>query len=132
MYVDYSYYCEKYKGTVIQNEDEFSWAERKAEAYIRCMTYIHGDIFKTDLDEVRDAVCAAADVCYKNIVVCEKKHINGPLKSETIDGYSASYVTEQKDGQTSEEFLKKKAYEAAYPYLLPTGWLSRKVGCKVW
>lgn len=28
-----------------------------------------------------------------------------------------------------EELIRKKAYEAASTYLLPTGWLSRKVGC---
>ena len=45
------------------------------------------------------------------------------------DGYSVSYAVEQADGQTMEELIRKKAYEAASTYLLPTGWLSRKVGC---
>lgn len=51
----------------------------------------------------------------------------GKVKSENSDGYSVTYVTEQTDGQTAEELLRKKAYEAAYMYLLPTGWLGRKV-----
>ena len=32
-------------------------------------------------------------------------------------------------GKESPEVLRKKAYAAASAYLLPTGWLSRKVGC---
>lgn len=51
------------------------------------------------------------------------------VKSENNDGYSVSYAVEQADGQTVEELIRKKAYEAASTYLLPTGWLSRKVGC---
>ena len=53
-------------------------------------------------------------------------------KSESNDGYSVTYVTEAQDGQTAEEALRKKIYEAIRLYLLPTGWLSRKVkmgGC---
>ena len=42
---------------------------------------------------------------------------------------SAERRAEQADGQTMEELIRKKAYEAASTYLLPTGWLSRKVGC---
>ena len=32
--------------------------------------------------------------------------------------------------EKAEEMVKKKAYDAVYPYLLPTGWLSRKVGVR--
>lgn len=127
MYVDYAYYREKYEGNEI-SEEAFQNVARKAESHIRCMTYIHGDIFKTDSDVVRDAVCAVSEVCHRQESM--RKSENGPLKSENNDGYSVSYVTEQRDGQTAEELLKKKVYEAAYPYLLPTGWLSRKVSCR--
>lgn len=42
-----------------------------------------------------------------------------------------TYITEGQDGQTAEELLRKKIYEAVRVYLLPTGWLSRvlKGGC---
>ena len=72
---------------------------------------------------VKDAVCAVADVYYS----CKKKQEAGTVKSESNDGYSVSYAVEQADGQTMEELIRKKAYEAASTYLLPTGWLSRKV-----
>ena len=75
---------------------------------------------------VKDAVCAVADVyCSYD----QKQASAGMVKSENNDGYSVTYVTEQTDGQTTEEVLRKKAYAAASAYLLPTGWLSRKVGC---
>ena len=42
MYVDYGYYAEQYGGGI--TEKEFPSAERKAEAYIRKLTYIRGNI----------------------------------------------------------------------------------------
>ncbi len=128
MYVDYSYYADEYGGKM--PEEDFVRAERQAEAQIRYMTCLNGDIFSVDMDAVRDAVCAASDVIYEDMAAREKKAqngINGAVKSENNDGYSVSYVTEQMDGQTSEELLRKKIYHAVYTYLLPTGWLSRRV-----
>lgn len=46
MYVTYSYYKEQYVGSL--PEEEFIKAERWSEAYIRNLTYIHGDIFASD------------------------------------------------------------------------------------
>lgn len=74
---------------------------------------------------MNDAVCAVAEVYYK--YNAQQQTGTAPVKSENNDGYSVTYVTEQSDGKTAEEVVKKKAYDAAYPYLLPTGWLSRKV-----
>lgn len=125
MYVDYAYYTSEYGGEIIP-EKKFSGYERRAEAYIRKITYVRGDIFSTESDIVKDAVCAVADVyCSYD----QKQASAGMVKSENNDGYSVTYVTEQTDGQTAEEVLRKKAYAAASAYLLPTGWLSRKVGC---
>lgn len=125
MYVDYAYYASEYGGEIIP-ENFFSGYERRAEAYIRKITYVRGDIFSMESDMVKDAVCAVADVyCSYD----QKQASAGMVKSENNDGYSVTYVTEQTDGQTTEEVLRKKAYAAASAYLLPTGWLSRKVGC---
>ena len=68
------------------------------------------DIFTSDLDMIRDAVCAGAEVyaSYR-----KKQESNGmQIKSESTDGYSVTYVNEQTDGQTLEELMQKKAYEA--------------------
>lgn len=124
MYVDYGYYVNLYGGSSISEED-FQVFAHKAEVYIRKLTYVRGDIFAVENDVVKDAVCAVADV-YHNILNTQS---NGVVKSENNDGYSVTYVTEQSEGQTSEELFRKKAYEVACAYLLPTGWLNRKVGC---
>ena len=122
MYVEYSYYMDQYGGEI--PEREYPSAERKAEAYIRKLTYIRGDIFAVEDTAVKDAVCAVAEVFHN----CERQQKEGIVKSENTDGYSVSYVTERTDGQLTEDVIRKKAYAAALMYLLPTGWLSRKVG----
>lgn len=124
MQVTYGYYADEYGGNIIP-EDEFKKAEKQATAYIRRLTYVSGDIFAVKNDAVNDAVCAAAEVYYKYNT--QQKTGASLVKSENNDGYSVTYVTEQTDGKTAEEVAAKKAYEAVYPYLLATGWLSRKV-----
>ena len=123
MYVDYGYYWVDYGGKM--PEEAFPAAERKAEAYIRYLTRLNGDIFSLPNDMVKDAVCAAAE--QEREQRAEGKA--GLVQSENNDGYSVSYVVEQTDGQTAEEVVRRKAYNAVYMYLLPTGWLRRKVGC---
>lgn len=125
MYVDYAYYAEKYGGDKI-TEKQFTVYERRAEVYIRKLTYVRGDVFAVVDDAVKDAVCAVSEVYG---VYDQKYAASGVVKSENNDGYSVTYVTEQKDGQTVEELIQKKAFAAASMYLIPTGWLSRKVGC---
>lgn len=112
-------------------EEAFPAAERKAEAYIRYLTHLNGDIFSLPNDMVKDAVCAAADVYYVAEQEREQRAEGkaGLVQSENNDGYSVSYAVEQTDGQTVEEVVRRKAYNAVYMYLLPTGWLRRKVGC---
>ena len=126
MYVSYEFYTETF-GTLIPEKD-FPRVEAEAEAAISYLTYINGDIFAKEDNRVKLAVCAAAEVVYNS------KHSNGAsgsagVKSESNDGYSVTYVTEAQDGQTAEAALRKKIAEAVRLYLLPTGWLSRKVGC---
>lgn len=130
MYVDYEYYRAEYGGKM--PEEAFPAAKRKAEAYIRYLTHLNGDIFSIPNDMVKDAVCAAADVYYVAEQEQEQRKADGkagPVRSENNDGYSVSYVVEQTDGQTAEEAVGRKAYDAVYMYLLPTGWLNRKVRC---
>ena len=99
MYVTYEYYAEEYGGSLIE-EKAFSVMERRAKAYIRQLTYVHGDIFELENDAVKDAVCAAAEVYYQYET---NRKTAGTIKSENTDGYSVTYVTEQADGKTVEE-----------------------------
>ena len=122
MYVNYDFYKNTLGGTI--PEDEFGAVEAQAEAHISYFTYINGDIFAKESDRVKLAVCSAAEVIYNYT----KNHTGGAgLRSESNDGYSVSYVTEAQDGQAAEGGVRKKVYEAIRLYLLPTGWLSRKV-----
>lgn len=122
MYVNYDFYKDTLGGLI--PEDKFAAVEAKAEAHISYLTYINGDIFAAESAVVKLAVCAAAEVIYKNMT---SNTAGAGVKSESNDGYSVTYVTEAQDGQTAEEALRKKVYEAIRLYLLPTGWLGRKV-----
>lgn len=122
MYVNYDFYKDTLGGLI--PEDKFAAVEAKAEAHISYLTYINGDIFAKESAAVKLAVCAAAEVIYKDMT---SNTAGAGVKSESNDGYSVTYVTEAQDGQTAEEALRKKVYEAIRLYLLPTGWLSRKV-----
>ena len=122
MYVNYDFYKDTLGGLI--PEDKFAAVEAKAGAHISYLTYINGDIFAKESAAVKLAVCAAAEVIYKDMT---SNTAGAGVKSESNDGYSVAYVTEAQDGQTAEEALRKKVYEAIRLYLLPTGWLSRKV-----
>lgn len=123
MYVDFAYYKTVCNGDM--SEAEFESYEKQAEAYIRYLTYINGDIFATESDPVKMAVCTAADV----IRNCDKETASGQgkIKSESNDGYSVSYAAEMTDGETAAMLARRRVYQAVRVYLLPTGWLSRRV-----
>lgn len=125
MYVDFEYYLATYGGTAL-SENTFPAAERKAEAYIRYLTYLNGDIFTAESDSIKDAVCSAADAYYLATVEMSQ---GGNVKSESKDGLSVSFIVARKDGETVEEYAKRCMYQTVHKYLLPTGWLSRKVRC---
>ena len=72
MYADHFYYLSEYGGELIPLE-KFAKAEKKAEAYIRHLTYMHGDIFACENDTVKDAVCAVAEIYYS----CDLKNQQG-------------------------------------------------------
>lgn len=128
MYVDFEYYFTMFSGSVLTAET-FSKAEHEAETYIRYLTYLNGDIFadKAQADAIKGAVCAAADAYY--IAVRESAE-GGNVKSESKDGLSVSFVVARKDGETADDYIKRCMYQVIRIRLLPTGWLSRKAGCK--
>lgn len=131
MYVDYNFYLSAFGEGL--SEQEFIRAEVRAEAVMRCLTYLNGDIFTHDDLVVKMALCAATEAVS---AVCGGAGASEPAKrSESNDGYSVTYVAEGRDGQTAEAILRKKVLEAIRPYLLPTGWLSRRLpgggGCRV-
>ncbi|GFH92543.1 hypothetical protein IMSAGC002_03814 [Lachnospiraceae bacterium] len=52
------------------------------------------------------------------------------VKSESKDGLSVSFVVARKDGETADDYVKRCMYQVIRIRLLPTGWLSRKAGCR--
>jgi len=128
MYVNYGYYSNTFKGTLIP-EEGFQRPEQEAETYIRYLTYLNGDIFADTVqaDAVKGAVCAAADAYYAAV---RETAEGGNVKSESKDGLSVSFVVARKDGETADDYVKRCMYQVIRIRLLPTGWLSRKAGCK--
>ena len=127
MYVNYDFYKSTLGGSI--PEDKFAAVEAQAEAHISYLTYINGNIFAKEDDCVKLAVCSAAETIYNYKTRTAAEGAAG-IRSESNDGYSVTYVTEAQDGQTAEEALRKKVYEAIRIYLLPTGWLSRRVNMR--
>ena len=128
MYVKYGYYSNTFKGTLIPKEN-FQRAEQEAETYIRYLTYLNGDIFAdtAQADAIKGAVCAAADAYHMAV---RETAEGGNVKSESKDGLSVSFVVARKDGETADDYVKRCMYQVIRIRLLPTGWLSRKAGCK--
>lgn len=124
MYVPYEFYKASYGGMI--PESEYARAEAHAEAVIRHLTFHNGDIFAEENDDVKKAVCAAAEVIYQQTPQGSGAVAGaGSVKSVNNDGYSVSFSTEKTDGQTSEVFLQRKVHDAISVYLTHTGWLCR-------
>lgn len=120
-YADYTFYKEQFHGSTIP-EAAFSFVVLRASIYIKYIT--SGRIEDTEIpEEARMAACAVSEVMYKADAEGEQKE----KKSETVGNVSVSYVTEQQDGQTREAAAAKKQYAVAYPYLIYTGLLDRRV-----
>lgn len=119
-YADYTFYKEQFHGSTIP-EAAFSSVILRASNYIKYITF--GRIDDAEIpEEVRLAACAVAEVMYKSDAAGQQEK-----KSETVGNVSVSYVTEQQDGQTREAAAAKKQYAVAYPYLIYTGLLDRRV-----
>ena len=132
MYVDYTFYTGTYGGTM--SEQDFARYEPRAEAYIRYFLFSNAGIMEQEpVIGLQMAVCAVSDVLYGYYTAKASRTVQGgsgaAVKSESNDGYSVTYAVEQKDGETEEVYLRQKAYDAAYHYLLPLGFLGRRVGC---
>ena len=124
-YVNYDYYVTQYWGKTVP-EDEFHFYSTKASRYIRYLTAGKAD--GLDLDEIKDAACAACEAYYQFDNRDPEGAVVGKIvSSENTDGYSVSYATEGSSGNTYEEIANQKAYKAIYPHLAFTGLMNRRV-----
>ena len=101
--IDFEYYKNNFLGTLIELE-KFYYIEKKAEKYVESM--LLGK--KSDISEVKDAVCAVCELIYNE----EKR---GGIKSENTDGYSVTF--------SETEIFKEKVYDVIRIYLANTGLL---------
>ena len=123
-YADYAFFIEEYGGTM--DEESFKIAIIGASQYIRYITLNRSD--KSDAEEIKYAACAVADVYYSTIIAEQSGNSKASgKKSETIDGYSVTYIADRTDGETVENVFKKKAYETAKPWLGPLGLLYKGI-----
>lgn len=121
-YADYAFYTNTYHGEM--EEADFEQNALSASQYIRYLTMGKSDGYEGD--ELKYATCEAADVLH---ALSQGLDGAGEKKSESTDGYSVSYVTQSRDGETSEELANRKITEAIRKWLLPTGLLYAGVRC---
>lgn len=122
-YADYEFYVTKYLGEL--DQDDFDRVIIKSSAHVRKITFGRADQHMDD-ENVKLATCAVCDVIA--IFDSRMKIHNGlNITSENTDGYSVSYANEQVSGESTEELLNRKIYQAAEVYLLSTGLLDWSV-----
>ena len=110
-YADYGFYRDKYLGQIIP-ELSFDALALKSSYFINMVTFHRIDPDSVP-DDVRMAVCAAAEVILKH-------EESGGKSSESVGKLSVTYDTRK----TAE----KKMYAAIQPYLADTGLLYKGVG----
>ena len=125
-YADYTFYVENYGGDLIPDK-KYGVAALNATQYIKYVTL--GRSEKYVGEELKYATCAVAEAYALAYNLTGSKNAAGQIKSENTDGYSVSYVTQAKDGESQEDLFKRKAYSAIKHWLQGTGLLNRRVGC---
>lgn len=122
-YATYEYYRDEFGGTAIP-EAQFRRCVNFASRQIDYFTFDR----ITGPDSVKnlpDCACEMAEAVY-NI----RYKDNGKVKkSENTDGYSVTYLTEQKDGEDADTLLRRKLYAVCSTYLMHTGLMYRGIGC---
>lgn len=122
-YTDYRYYADIFGGTLIPEVD-FDRSVATAGLYIDRFTF--GRIADENRDAIKglqDCACDMAESVYKMLYSSTAAPGSGEKKSETIDGYSVSYVTAQKDGEDIRAALSRNLYAIATLYLSGSGLL---------
>lgn len=117
VYATYDYYAEEFGGRAI-SETEFPRLARKASAYIDQFTF--GRINEGNVSTFPSLPACVCDMAETIFHASNESGLKRELKSESTDGYSATYVSEGTDGETAEKRLEKKIYTIAKLYLINT------------
>lgn len=118
MEVKYEYYIAEFGGEEIP-EEKFKRILKLANTYLEQFTFDRAKNDTENTEKVRDCICEMCEAIYINLY----KNDGMEKKSESIDGYSVAYVTEQQDGDDKNYVLQKKLYRIAQCYLVNTGLL---------
>lgn len=118
MEVKYEYYMSEFGGEEIP-EEKFKRISKLAKTYLEQFTHNRVKEDTENTEKVQDCICEMCETIYLTMY----KNEGAEKKSESTDGYSASYVTEQQDGEDKNAMLQKKLYRIAQNYLANTGLL---------
>lgn len=118
MEVEYGYYISEFGGEEIP-EEKFKRISKLANTYLEQFTHNRVKNDTENEEKVRDCICEMCETIYLTMY----KNEEAEKKSESTDGYSVSYVTEQQDGEDKNVMLHKKLYRIARNYLANTGLL---------
>lgn len=118
--VDFSFYKEKYFGTLIEEEQKFRQPIVKANTYLKQNMYMNPS--EEDMELVKLCLCEVAEMIYQDDVN-KREHGGREIQSENTDGYSVSYATEAEAGKIAVNSLQIKIYEVIKRYLAHTGLL---------
>lgn len=116
MEVKYEYYMSEFGGEEIP-EEKFKRISKLAKTYLEQFTHNRVKDDTKNTEKVKDCVCEMCETIYLTMY----KNEGAEKKSESTDGYSVSYVTEQQDGEDKNVMLQKKLYRIARNYLANTG-----------
>ncbi len=122
-YADYDFYKSVYHGGL--KEEEFNRYVIKASAYVRRITFRRADAY-AEGDEIKLSCCAVCDI-YADDEKRRAEYKGRNITSEKNDGLSITFAQEQREGETSEELLYRKAYKAAEIFLAGKGLLDWSV-----
>lgn len=118
MEVRYEYYMSQFGGEEIPVE-KFKRASRLANTYLEHFTFGRVKNDTENADKILNCLCEMCEAIYLLMF----KDNGTEKKSENIDGYSVSYVTERADGVDKNTILEKKLFRIAKTYLEDTGLL---------
>ena len=112
MDADYVFYTSEYMGSAIP-EIAFAGAEQAASTYIDYLT--HNRIVLADLPEavqtkVKMAVCAVAEICYKQM----SDEDSSTISSESVGNHSRSYAVVKKSFADREREKLTKAKQCLH------------------
>lgn len=118
--VDFSFYKEKYFGTLIEEEQKFRQPIVKANTYLKQNMYMNPS--EENMELVKLCLCEVAEMIYQDDAN-KREHGGREIQSENTDGYSVSYATEAEAGKIAVNSLQIKIYDVIQRYLSHTGLL---------